>query len=49
MKKKKLLDGVSISNGLAWSHDEKVLYFIDSPKYRVDSYQYSKDTIELSK
>lgn len=49
MKKKKLLDGVSISNGLAWSLDETVLYFVDSPKYRIDSYQYDKDTIELSK
>ncbi|KAG8264094.1 hypothetical protein J6590_019443 [Homalodisca vitripennis] len=36
----KQLSKVGISNGLAWSLDKKKMYFIDSLKCRVDSYDY---------
>lgn len=32
----RLLDGVTISNGLAFSHDGALLYYIDTPTQRVD-------------
>jgi sugar lactone lactonase YvrE len=40
----KLLDGTTISNGLAWSADGRTMYFIDSPTQRVDAYAYHLDT-----
>ncbi len=36
--------GVWISNGLAWTRDEKTMYFIDSPKQCVVAYDYDKAT-----
>ena len=32
----KLFDQVSISNGMAWTSDHKIFYYIDSPTRRVD-------------
>ncbi|XP_074643130.1 regucalcin-like [Tubulanus polymorphus] len=37
-------DKVSISNGLAWSLDDKILYFIDSIPSRVYAFDYDKET-----
>ena len=34
--------GVWISNGLAWTRDEKTMYYIDSPKQCVVAYDYDK-------
>lgn len=42
------LEGLSISNGLAWSLDEDVLYFIDSPTRQVVAYDYDADSGEIS-
>ncbi|MFI6498176.1 SMP-30/gluconolactonase/LRE family protein [Nonomuraea typhae] len=36
----RVLDGVSISNGLAWSLDEQLLYYVDTPTGRVDVFDY---------
>lgn len=36
--------GVWISNGLAWTRDEKTMYYIDSPKQCVVAYDYDKAT-----
>ena len=36
---KLMLDGLTISNGLGWSPDGGTLYFIDTPKQRVDAYR----------
>lgn len=48
LKPKRILGELMISNGIAWSHDEKTVYFIDSGKYQVDSYNYDKETTEMS-
>lgn len=40
----KQLEKLGISNGLTWSLDNKKFYFIDSLKFRVDSYDYDIDT-----
>ncbi|MFI6290808.1 SMP-30/gluconolactonase/LRE family protein [Nonomuraea sp. NPDC050790] len=36
----RVLDGVSISNGVAWSPDERLLYYVDTPTGRVDVFDY---------
>lgn len=40
--------GVWISNGLAWTRDEKTMYYIDSPKQKVVAYDYDKTTANIS-
>ena len=43
-----LLDGVTISNGLAWTPDGGTLYYIDTPLQRVDAFDYDTATGRLS-
>lgn len=45
---KKVLSGLTISNGLGWSADEGRMYFIDSPSSRVDLFDYDSKNGELS-
>lgn len=40
----KLLDGVTISNGLTWSPDHKTFYYIDTPTRIVRAYEYDIET-----
>lgn len=40
----KMLDDVSISNGLAWSHDGRTMFYIDTPNARVDAFAFSPET-----
>ena len=42
-----LLDGVTISNGLAWSPDGGTLYYIDTPLRRIDAFDYDLATGRL--
>jgi len=37
---KKHFDGIDIANGLAWTADNKTLYYIDSFSFRVDAFDY---------
>ncbi|MGC8570541.1 MAG: SMP-30/gluconolactonase/LRE family protein [Caldivirga sp.] len=39
---RKILGSVTISNGIAWSGDGSVMYYIDSPTRRVTVFKYSK-------
>jgi sugar lactone lactonase YvrE len=41
---RKLLDGIRISNGLAWSPDYKIFYYIDTPTRQVRAFDYDLDT-----
>jgi sugar lactone lactonase YvrE len=45
---RRVLDGVSISNGLDWSPDGEVFYFIDSQTRGVDAFDFDGDTGELA-
>ena len=40
----RLLDGVTISNGLAWSVDHKTFYYIDTPTREVKAFDYDLET-----
>ena len=46
---RKLLDGIRISNGLAWSPDYKIFYYIDTPTRQVRAYDYDLDTGNISR
>ena len=39
-----LLDGIRISNGLAWSPDYKTFYYIDTPTREVKAFDYDLST-----
>ncbi len=44
----RMLDGVTISNGLAWSLDGRTMYYIDTPTQRIDAFSFMPATGEIS-
>ncbi|XP_006639196.2 regucalcin [Lepisosteus oculatus] len=44
----KHFDQVDISNGLDWSLDHKIFYYIDSLSFKVDAFDYDKKTGNIS-
>lgn len=44
----KVLEGVTISNGLGWSPDGDVMYYVDSGKYSVDAFDYDGANGEIA-
>ena len=44
----KLVEGVSISNGLAWSPDRTTMYYADTPTGVVDAFDYDDATGEIA-
>ena len=44
----RLLDGIRISNGLAWSTDYKTLYYIDTPTREVNAFDYDLSTGQIA-
>ena len=45
---RRCLGNVHISNGLCWSGDRTKMYFIDTPTYRIQSFDYNHETGQLS-
>ena len=45
---RKLLDGIRISNGLAWSPNYKTFYYTDTPTRQVRAYDYDLETGNIS-
>jgi sugar lactone lactonase YvrE len=43
-----VLDGVTISNGLAWSLDGRTMYYIDTPTQRIDAFSFTPATGAIS-
>ncbi|XP_077991761.1 regucalcin-like [Glandiceps talaboti] len=41
-------DKIGISNGLGWSLDNKIMYYIDTPTKRVDAFDFDLEKGELS-
>ena len=46
---RRLLDGLSIANGMAWTEDGGTFYYIDSPLRRVDAFDYDLATGAISR
>jgi sugar lactone lactonase YvrE len=44
----RLLDGIRISNGLAWSADHKTFYYIDTPTRDVKAFDYDAGTGQIA-
>jgi sugar lactone lactonase YvrE len=44
----KKVENVTISNGLAWSIDQKTMYYIDTPTFEVVAFDYEKETGNIS-
>ena len=44
----RLMDGIRISNGLAWSPDYKTLYYIDTPTREVKAFDYDLSTGQIA-
>ncbi|RXZ81302.1 SMP-30/gluconolactonase/LRE family protein [Paenibacillaceae bacterium] len=45
---RKVIDNITCSNGLAWSADNKTMYYIDSPTKQVVAYDYDLAAGEIS-
>lgn len=43
----RMVDRITVSNGLAWSADGRTLYYIDSPTRRVDAFEFDPATGDL--
>ncbi len=41
---KKMLSPVTVSNGIAWSLDQKTMYYIDTPRLIVDAFDFDNAT-----
>ena len=45
---RRMLGGVTTSNGIAWSLDRSTMYYIDTPTGQVDAFDYRIDTGEIT-
>lgn len=44
----KVLDGVTVSNGIAWTQDKKTMYYVDSHLRRIDAFDYNDEDGAIS-
>ncbi len=45
---KKILDNISISNGICWSADNRTMYYIDSSDYNIKAYDFNLASGDIS-
>ena len=45
---KKMIDSVTISNGIVWTKDSKTMYYIDTPTGNIMSYDFDQQTSTVS-
>lgn len=45
---RKMLDGVSCSNGIVWTRDNRTMYYIDSPTQQVEGFDFDVETGNIS-
>lgn len=48
-KPTKQVTKITVSNGLAWSEDLKVMYYIDSLTRKVDAFDFDAENVKLCK
>ena len=48
LRVKRMIENVSISNGIVWSLDNSTMYYIDTPTNVVVAYDYNIDTADIS-
>lgn len=44
----KMIENVSVSNGIVWSNDGLSMYYIDTPTQQVKKFDYNKETGEIN-
>ncbi len=44
----KMLDNITISNGIVWSKDKKTMYYIDTPTGKIKAYDFDAKTSTIS-
>lgn len=44
---KRMISGVTISNGLGWSPDDRLMYYIDTPRRKVFAFAYDASSGEI--
>ncbi|GAB5399522.1 MAG: SMP-30/gluconolactonase/LRE family protein [Aureisphaera sp.] len=47
-KTEKMIDSVTISNGIVWTKDHSTMYYIDTPTGTIRAYDYDKATATIS-